>query len=101
MEYCCWFNFYKKYTFATVISKFCQVRKTISTLVVNVFALFCPAQVRHSTVRLRGRCGMRAAGGGGVICAGTVHCGGKGSDFSPTFFFRQKKKVAKKSCLRR
>ena len=42
-----------------------------------------PAPLRSTggRVRLRGRRRKRAAGGGGAICAKSVHCGGKGSDF--------------------
>ena len=52
-------------------------------LAVSYWLLVTPAPLHPARghVRLRGRCGKHAAGGGGVICAGTVHCGGKGSDF--------------------
>ena len=40
-----------------------------------------PLRPARGLVRLCGQCGKRAAGDGGAICAESVHCGGKGSDY--------------------
>ena len=52
-------------------------------LAVNYWLWVTPVPLRPACghVRLGGRHGKHAAGDGGAICTGTVHCGGKGSDF--------------------